>query len=75
MVKEIAVLPCMDTSELAYLFDSLEKNGYATRTLILAIGRRVLTTGVVSFLLVYSFKLVLFQLCHNYILNEKEVVE
>jgi len=61
MVKEIAVLPCMDTSELAYLFDSLEKNGYATRTLILAIGRRVLTTGVVSFLLVYSFKLVLFQ--------------
>jgi hypothetical protein len=62
MVKEIAVLPCMDTSELAYLFDSLEKNGYATRTLILAIGRRVLTTGVVSFLLVYSFKLVLFQL-------------
>ena len=62
MVKEIALLPCMDTSELAYLFDSLEKNGYATRTLILAIGRRVLTTGVVSFLLVYSFKLVLFQL-------------
>ena len=62
MVKEIAVLPCMDTSELAYLFDSLEKNGYATRTLILAIGRRVLTTGVVSFLFVYSFKLVLFQL-------------
>jgi hypothetical protein len=62
MVKEIAVLPCMDTSELAYLFDSLEKNGYATRTLIPAIGRRVLTTGVVSFLLVYSFKLVLFQL-------------
>ena len=62
MVKEIAVLPCMDTSELAYLFDSLEKNGYATRTLILAIGRRVLTTGVVSFLLVYSFKLVLCQL-------------
>ncbi len=56
------MLPCMDTSELAYLFDSLEKNGYATRTLILAIGRRVLTTGVVSFLLVYSFKLVLFQL-------------
>ena len=49
MVKEIAVLPCMDTSELAYLFDSLDKNGYATRTLILAIGRRVLTTGVVSF--------------------------
>jgi len=38
MVKEIAVLPCMDTSELAYLFDSLEKNGYATRTLILAIA-------------------------------------
>jgi hypothetical protein len=25
MVKEIAVLPCMDTSELAYLFDSYDQ--------------------------------------------------